>query len=72
MVRITKTFYLSEYLVTQQQYQKVMGTRPWQEVFLQEAPDYPATYVSWNNAVKFCRNLSKQEGMEYHLPTEAQ
>ena len=28
--------------------------------------------MSWNDAVEFCRKLSEQEGVEYHLPTEAQ
>ena len=50
-----------------------MSTRPWQgKEYVQEGSDYPATYVSWNDAVEFCRNLSEQEGVEYHLPTEAQ
>ena len=60
LVKITKPFYLSVYAVTQQQYEKVMSTRPWQGEFLvQEGPDYPATCVTWNDAVEFCRKLSK-------------
>ena len=73
LVKITKPFYLSVYEVTQQQYEKVMGVRPWQGMqWVQEGPDYAATYVSWNDAVEFCRKLSEQEGVEYRLPTEAQ
>ena len=42
--------------------------------------DYPATYVSWDDATNFCEALTKQEraagplppGWEYRLPTEAQ
>ncbi len=50
-----------------------MGVRPWQgEVYVQDGPDYPATWVSWHEAVEFCRKLSEQEGVEYRLPTEAQ
>jgi formylglycine-generating enzyme required for sulfatase activity len=71
--KITKPFYLSVYEVTQQQYEKVMGDRPWQgNNYVRDGPYYPATYVSWNNAVEFCLKLSKQEGVEYRLPTEAQ
>ena len=73
LVKVTKVFYLSAYEVTQQQYEKMMGDRPWQgKRFVQKGPDYPATDVSWNDAVEFCRKLSEREGVEYHLPTEAQ
>jgi formylglycine-generating enzyme required for sulfatase activity len=67
-VEITKPFYLSVNEVTQQQYEKVMGARPWQgKEYVQEEPDYPATYVSWSDAVEFCRKLSEQEGVVYRL-----
>ena len=50
-----------------------MGIRPWQgKSSVQEGVDCPATWMSWNNAVDFCRKLSEQEGVEYRLPTEAQ
>jgi len=73
LVKITKPFYLSVNEVTQQQYEKVMGVRPWHgKGYMKEGPDYAATYVSWNDAVEFCRKLSEQDGVEYRLPTEAQ
>ena len=73
LVKIAKAFYLSAFEVTQQQFEKVMGTGPWQDKrYVQEGPDYPATYVSWNDAVEFCRKLSEKEGLEYRLPTEAE
>jgi len=73
LVKITNPFYLSVYEVTQQQYEKVMGTRPWQgKQFVQEGRDNPATWVSHDDAVEFCRKLSEQEGVEYRLPTEAE
>ena len=72
-VRITKPFYLSAHEVTQQQYKRVMDQRPWAgEDYVKEGPGYPATFVNWNDAVGFCQKLSKQEGVEYRLPTEAQ
>jgi formylglycine-generating enzyme required for sulfatase activity len=73
LVKISKPFYLGVYEVTQQQYEKVMGARPWQgKDDAKEGADYPAVYVSHDDAVEFCRRLSKQEGAEYRLPTEAE
>ena len=72
-VKITNPFYLGVYEVTQAQYEKVMEARPWQQKkYVKEGPDYPAAYVTWANAVEFCRKLSEEEGVEYLLPTEAQ
>ncbi|HRX83231.1 MAG TPA: formylglycine-generating enzyme family protein, partial [Pirellulaceae bacterium] len=74
LVRIAKPFYLGTYVVTQAQYEGVLGPRPWRRgrPLVQEGPDYPETYVSWDDAVNFCHKLSQQEGVEYQLPTEAQ
>ena len=73
LVKISRPFYLSVYGVTQQQYEKVMGTRPWQgKNFVKEGADYPAVYVNHDDAVEFCRRLSRLEGVEYRLPTEAE
>jgi formylglycine-generating enzyme required for sulfatase activity/predicted Ser/Thr protein kinase len=73
LVKITKPFYLGVYEVTQQQYATIMGVRPWQgKKDVKEAPDYPATYVSWHDALEFCGKLSEQEGVVYRLPYEAE
>jgi len=72
-VRISQPFYLGTTEVTQGQWQAVMGTRPWAgKSFVKEGRDYPATYVSWEDAVEFCRKLSDKEGVTYRLPTEAE
>ena len=72
-VTLTKPFLLGVHEVTQGQWQAVMGTTPWKgKEYVKEGDDYPATYVSWNDAVEFCRNLSEKEGVEYRLPTEAE
>jgi formylglycine-generating enzyme required for sulfatase activity len=34
--------------------------------------DHPVVNVSWNDAVAFCEWLSRKEGVEYRLPTEAE
>ena len=73
LVKIMKPFYLSVHEVTQQQYEDVMGVRPWQgNDIVQDGPNYPAELVTYDDAVEFCRKLSEQEGVKYHLPTEAQ
>jgi formylglycine-generating enzyme required for sulfatase activity len=75
-VRITKPFYMGKYEVTQAQWKAVMGTTlrqqrakavvPWN--LKGEGPEHPMYYVSWEDAVKFCKKL----GRKYRLPTEAE
>ncbi|MDX6576107.1 MAG: hypothetical protein QOE96_2060 [Blastocatellia bacterium] len=61
-------FYMSKYEVTQAQYRAVIGTNP--ASF--KGDDLPVDSVSWNDAVEFCRKLSRTSGREYRLPTEAE
>jgi formylglycine-generating enzyme required for sulfatase activity len=73
LVKITQPYYLSSCEVTQQQYEKVMGTSPWKgKPLVREGPSHAASYVTWDDAVEFCRKLSEQEDQEYRLPTEAE
>lgn len=73
LVKITKPYYLSVCEVTQQQYQKVMGERPWAgKPLVRERSNCAATYISWKNAVEFCVKLSELESTTYRLPTEAE
>jgi formylglycine-generating enzyme required for sulfatase activity len=72
-VTITKAFYMQTTEVTQGQWKAVMGTEPWKgKFFVKEGPNYAATYVSWNDAVAYCKKLSEKEGKTYRLPTEAE
>jgi len=80
-VSLTKGFWLGQHEVTQLKWQRVMDTAPWRgERFVQEGDNYPATYVSWEDAMKFCEKLTEHErsfgrllpGWQYTLPTEAQ
>ena len=51
----------------------MMGTTPWQgKDYVKEGDDYPATYVSWNDAVEYAKKLGEKDGMAYRLPTEAE
>jgi formylglycine-generating enzyme required for sulfatase activity len=62
--------------VTQGQWKEVMGTEPWKgqeySKYVKEGANYPATYVSWNDAVAYCEKLREKEGKTYRLPTEAE
>src|SRR5207237_1435675 len=44
----------------------------WQNPGWEQTDDHPVVTVTWNNAVDFCNWLSKQEGKQYRLPTEAE
>jgi formylglycine-generating enzyme required for sulfatase activity len=72
-VRITKPSYLGVTEVTQEQFERVMGSNPsnFKGALL------PVEQVSWEDAVEFCRKLSalpaeRSAGRVYRLPTEAE
>ncbi|MFH1716844.1 MAG: SUMF1/EgtB/PvdO family nonheme iron enzyme [Planctomycetota bacterium] len=72
-VRISKGFWMGQTEVTQSQYISVMNAQPWSgKAYVQEDADNPAVYVSWDDAVEFCMQLTRQEGRTYRLPTEAE
>ena len=72
-VTITKPFWLGVHQVTQEQWRQVLGTTPWKgQSYTIEGSDVAASYVSWDDAVKFCERLSQKEGRRYRLPTEAE
>jgi formylglycine-generating enzyme required for sulfatase activity len=72
-VSVSKPFYLGITEVTQGQWRTLMGTSPWKgRDYVRDGDGYPATFVSWNDAQVFCKNLSEKEGTTYRLPTEAE
>lgn len=78
------SFYIDKYLVTQEEYEKVMGenTARW------KGKKNPVEQVRWSDAVKYCNARSRLEGLQpcynlktwecnftangYRLPTEAE
>jgi formylglycine-generating enzyme required for sulfatase activity len=81
---VVSSFYIDKYLVTQAEYQKVMGKNPsrW------KAGTNPVEQVRWSDAVRYCNARSRLEGLQpcydlqkwecnfnangYRLPTEAE
>jgi formylglycine-generating enzyme required for sulfatase activity len=62
------SFFMAKYLVTQQQWQAVMGNNP--SHF--KGTSRPVETVSWNDVVEFCQKLSQKTGRDYRLPSEAE
>ena len=74
-VTLTKSFELGKTQVTQGQWKEVRGSDPWEGKYaVQIGEDNPATYVSWDDATKFCKKLTQRELRveEYRSPTEAE
>lgn len=67
-IRMSKPFYMSVYEVTQEQYQKAMGTNPSRFEGLRR----PVDTVSWRDAQIFCLKLSSMDEGRYRLATEAE
>jgi formylglycine-generating enzyme required for sulfatase activity len=61
-------FWLGETEVTQRQWKAIMGNN----LSNFKGDDLPVEDVSWEDAMKFCRDLKEKTGKEYTLPTEAQ
>jgi formylglycine-generating enzyme required for sulfatase activity len=76
LVRITRSFYMGKYEVTQGQWELIMGTTIQQQRDKCHAgmplhgvgSEFPMYYVSWDDAVEFCKKL----GSGFRLPTEAE
>ena len=67
-VRISQSFYIGQYEISQEQYEKIMGDNP---SYFRGAKN-PLQKVSWDNAQEFCKKLSEKSGYQITLPTEAQ
>ena len=73
-------YHIGKTEVTQAQWTAVMGTSIAQQRSKEGAAlplygtgkDYPMYYVSYEEAVEFCRRLSSKSGKNYRLPSEAE
>ncbi|MHC4622855.1 MAG: SUMF1/EgtB/PvdO family nonheme iron enzyme [Planctomycetota bacterium] len=73
-VRISKPFYIAATEVTNLQYE--LFDHPHKDFRgregISKGNKEAAVFVSWYDAMKFCRWLSEKEGLPYRLPTEAE
>ena len=67
-VTISSPFYMGVYEVTQEQYEQIKGKNP---SSIKGAKN-PVDTISWDEAVDFCKELSRKTGKRVSLPTEAQ
>jgi len=58
---IERPFLLGETEITQELYEKVMGTNP---SWFKNRPQNPIEMVSWVDAIKFCNELSRLQGLD--------
>jgi formylglycine-generating enzyme required for sulfatase activity len=71
-VTISQPFYLGKYLVTQGQWEAVMGKENNPSQFKGDA-NRPVEHVSWEDVQQFIDMLNTREGgTQYRLPTEAE
>jgi eukaryotic-like serine/threonine-protein kinase len=62
-------FYLGQTLVTQSQWQAILGNNP---AYFKGNNQLPVEMVSWLDAVDFCEKLSQKTDRTYRLPSEAE
>jgi sulfatase modifying factor 1 len=62
-------FRIGRYKVTQEQWEKVMGSNPSR---FRKGGEYPVENVSWDDARRFIRRLNEKTGRDYRFPTEAE
>ena len=81
-VELTNGFFMAIHETAQGPCKNITRETPWKgQAYVREGADYPASYVSWDDATqKFIKPLNTKErasrtiptGWEYRLPTEAQ
>jgi formylglycine-generating enzyme required for sulfatase activity len=82
-VTLTQGFWMQQHEVTQGEWKAVASRAPWKEYdlsMIREGEGYPAAFISWYEAMSFCRKLTELETSEnqlpeghcFQLPTEAQ
>jgi formylglycine-generating enzyme required for sulfatase activity len=85
-VRLSKPYYLGTCEVTMGQFERFVAetgyrtlaeratdtTENWRSAAQDGRSNLPALYIAWDDAQEFSRWLSRREGRQYQLPSEAQ
>ncbi len=66
-----KGFWIGKYEVTQAEWRAVMGENP-PELYNKGCDQCPVERVSWDDVQQFIKELNRQTGKNYRLPTEAE
>jgi len=73
---VARPFYIGKYEVTQEQWQKVMGSNPsyhTEKIVAGASDKYPVDSISWADAQAFLKKLNAMEKTKaYRLPTEVE
>lgn len=64
-----KSFLMSKFLITQGQWRAILGKLPPCRF---KADQLPVERVSWEDAIRFCKQLSKKTARDHYLPSETQ
>jgi formylglycine-generating enzyme required for sulfatase activity len=76
-VTIEQPFFIGKYPVTQAQWRVIANTSQIERELNPDPSNFkgdnrPVEEVFWEDAVEFCRRLSRDTGRDYRLPTEAE
>jgi formylglycine-generating enzyme required for sulfatase activity len=70
--KINKSFYISKFLTTQENWEKIMGNNP--AKFIESGKNAPIESITWDEVQIFIKKLNEKEGLilekGYRLPTE--
>jgi formylglycine-generating enzyme required for sulfatase activity len=80
LVNITRPYWLGTTEVTHGQYRDMGSASPHRRQITGITPEHPVESVSWDDAMRFCQDLTRREGdagrippgYAYRLPTEAE
>lgn len=68
------SFYIGAFVITQKQYEVVMGSNPsyFTDDQGKDGANLPVEQITWQDANTFCNQLSELTGRTYRLPSEAE